>query len=324
MNAWSLRAEPPVDLVRPVTVDPAGLLGPTKGQARGSGWRRTSTGLYVKAAARRDVVEQRILEESCRLPGVGAVTGWAALRMHGCGYFDGFGPDGFTLLPVPLVVPSGTALRRHPGTEVHREQLSADELTVRHGVPCTSPERASFDAARRARDLREAVVVLDMAFAARAASPAALRRFLASKAGWPGIRQVFGALRLSDPRSMSPNETRLRLIWLLDAGLPRPRSNWPVADGMGAFIGRPDLLSEELAVVGEYDGAEHRTRHRHRDDVRRDELFRGCGLEPFRVVGPDLDDVPLVVDRIHSAVRRAGASPTPRTWRIRRDPGPVS
>jgi len=324
MTTWSLRARPPAGLVRPVAVDPAGIAGPTKGQARGAGWRRTSTALYVPAGVNRAVVEQRILEESCRLPGSGAVTGWAALRLHGCGYFDGIAADGSTPLPVPLVVPSGTALRLHPGIEVHREQLPRDEVTVRHGVPCAVPERASFDAARRAPDLREAVVVLDMALAARAVSPRALRRFLASKAGWPGIRQVVGALRLSDPRSMSPNETRLRLIWLLDAALPPPRSNWPVSDDRGAFIGRPDLLSEELAVVGEYDGAEHRTRRRHRDDVRRDELFRGCGLEPFRVVGPDLDDIPLVVDRIRSAVRRAGASPTPRTWRIRRDPGPVS
>ncbi|WP_457109696.1 hypothetical protein [Marmoricola sp. URHA0025 HA25] len=122
---------------------------------------------------------------------------------------------------------------------------------------------------------------------------------------------------------MSPNETRLRLIWRLDAGLPPPRCNWPVADDDGSFIGRPDLLSEDLAVVGEYDGAEHRTRDRHRVDVRRDDLFRRCGLEPFRVVGADLDDVALVVDRIRAAVRRAADSATPRTWRIRRDPGPV-
>ena len=194
---------------------------------------------------------------------------------------------------------------------------------MRGDVRCTTPTRATFDAARRATDLRMAVVVLDLALAAGAVSLSALGEFLATKAGWPGIRQVSDAAVLADPRSLSPKETLLRLIWRLDARLPAPRSNWPVADDAGTFIGRPDLLCEELAVVGEYDGADHRTRARHRDDVRRDELFRRVGLEPFRVVGADLDDISLVVERMRAAVRRAQTSATPRTWRIRRSPAPV-
>jgi hypothetical protein len=136
------------------------------------------------------------------------------------------------------------------------------------------------------------------------------------------VRQVVAAARLSDVRSQSPKETVLRMIWHLDAGCPPPRCNWPVADGAGTFIGSPDLLCEELAVVGEYDGAEHRSRRRHRDDARRDDHFRRAGLEPFRIVGEDLADVPLVVDRIRAAVARAAASGIPRTWRTKRVPGP--
>jgi hypothetical protein len=249
MDTWGLSARQPQTLVRPVPVDPEGTDGPTKGQARGPFWRRTSRGLYVPSSADRGVVEQRILEESCRLPTSGAVTGWAALRLHGAAYFDGLAADGFTPLSVPLVAPSGTPLRRHPGIEIHREQLASDEVTARHGIPCTSPERAAFDAARRASDVRGAVVVLDMAFAAGAVAPAPFRRYFAAKAGWPGIRQVCRAVDLADPRSMSPKETLLRLIWCLDARLPPPLSNWPVADRHGVFIGRPDLLSQELAVV---------------------------------------------------------------------------
>ena len=127
-----------------------------------------------------------------------------------------------------------------------------------------------------------------------------MRQYLVTKAGWPGVRQVTRALELTDARSCSPRETTLRLIWRLDAGLPAPRCNWPVADADGRFIGSPDLLCEEVGVVGEYDGAEHRTRRRQRDDVRRDDLFRRVGLEPFRVVGADLEDVPLVVDRMRA------------------------
>jgi hypothetical protein len=267
MDSWQLRAGRPVGLVRPVAVDPDGRTGPTKGQARGPRWRRTSTGMYVPSQVERGKVEQRILEESCRLPDAGVVTGWAALRLHGARYFDGLADDGSTLLSVPLVVPPGTPLRRTHGVEVHRERLEADEQTARHGIPCASPVRAAFDAARRAPDVREAVVVLDMSLAARVLHMATFREYLSSKGGWPGIRKVQGAADLADNRSKSPKESALRLIWRLDAGRPAPRCNWPVADAAGMFIGSPDLLCEELAVVGEYDGAEHRERRRHRDDA---------------------------------------------------------
>jgi very-short-patch-repair endonuclease len=324
MDSWRLRADPPSGLVRPVSVDPDGRDGPTKGQARGPRWRRTSTGLYVAAAVDRTRVEQRILEESCRLPQSGAVTGWAALRLHGAGYFDGLAHDGATLLPVPLVVPPGTALRQTTGTEVHRERLAADEVAERHGIQCTSPARAAFDAARRASGVRQAVVVLDMSLAARVLDRASFREYLSSRRGRPGIRQVLRAADLAEDRSKSPQESILRLVWRLDARLPAVRCNWPVADATGQFIGSPDLLCEDLAVVGEYDGAEHRARSRHRDDVRRDDLFRRVGLEPFRVVGDDLQDVALVVARIKAAVERARASGTPRTWRVQSNPGPVT
>lgn len=121
---WQLRTRGPVQLSRPVAVDPTGVEGPTAGQSRGPRWRRAVPGLYVPVAADRDVPEQRILEESMRLPPQGAVTGWAAIRLHGAGYFDGLGRDGKTELPVPLVVPPGVTLGRRAGTTVQRERLT--------------------------------------------------------------------------------------------------------------------------------------------------------------------------------------------------------
>jgi hypothetical protein len=111
-------------------------------------------------------------------------------------------------------------------------------------------------------------------------------------------------------------------VWQLDAGLPRPRMNWPVSDDAGRYLGKPDLLCTELGVYGEYDGADHRSRRRHRVDVRRHDDFRRVGLEGFVVVGEDLRETRLVVDRMQAAVRRAARSGIERTWRIRSDPGP--
>lgn len=292
------------------------------GQARGPQWRRTSPRFYVPTTVDRALVEQRILEESMRLPAGGVVTGWAALRLAGGGFFDGLGRDGRALLDVPLLLPPGRDIRRGPGYHVRRERLLAEETTVLCGVPCAVPLRAVFDEARRRQDLRGAVEAIDMALAARLVGLPALRAFTAAKAGWPGIQLVTAALPLAEERSRSPRETALRLAWMLDAGLPRPLCNSPVADGSGRLIGSPDLLCEELAVVAEFDGADHRSRSRHRTDVRREDRFRRSGLEYVAFVGADLDDRHLVVDRLHAAVARARRSGVPRTWRRRRDPGP--
>lgn len=130
-------------------------------------------------------------------------------------------------------------------------------------------------------------------------------------------------MRWADGRSLSPAETWMRLVWMFDAGLPRPLSNWPVADADGRGIGRPDLLCPELAVAGEYDGAEHRSRQRHGIDVDREDLFRGVGLEVFTVVATNQSDVPKVVARMHAAAARAEVARRPRTWLVATNPPPV-
>ncbi|QWZ08552.1 hypothetical protein KRR39_01370 [Nocardioides panacis] len=82
--------------MHPVTLDPDGVSGPTRGAARGRAWRRSSHGLYVPASADDDLPEQRIVEQAARLPPGGAVTGWAACRLHGAAFFDGLHTDGRT------------------------------------------------------------------------------------------------------------------------------------------------------------------------------------------------------------------------------------
>ncbi len=268
------------------------------------------------------LVEQRILEAAQRLPPEGAVSGWAALRMAGGGFFDGLEPDGRTPRPVRLVVPPGRNLRVVGPTVVGRERIDASEMLTLHGVPCTSPLRAAFDEARRSINLREAVVAVDMALAADLFSLEEYVAYAHDCRHWPGARQARAAGRLADPRSLSPGETRMRLIWVLDAGLAAPRCNWPIADLDGHRLGKPDLLSEELGVVGEFNGAEHRTRARQAMDVRREDAFRGAGLECFAVVGRDQFDIPLVLKRIRSTCERAHTSRRTRGWLIARDPGP--
>ncbi|MEV5001134.1 hypothetical protein [Nocardioides sp. LML1-1-1.1] len=287
----------------PCPVDPSGVAGPTRGEAAGPRWRRTSRGRYVPATVDGTRPEQRVVEAYARTDGAGAVTGWAALWLHGAAYFDGAGA------PVPLVE-GRRRLRSTPQVRVLRALLPDDQVLTRRGVRCTVPERALRDHLA-GTGLREAVVAIDMAVAAGITSRRRLRGVLP--------RRWETALDLADEHSASPQETRLRLVWQLDAGWARPLVNRDVLAEDGRFLGRPDLLDADRGIVGEYAGAVHRDRARHRHDVRREDLFRRAGLEYVEVVGDDLRHPALVVERMEAAAARAGR--LPRRWRL--GPAPV-
>lgn len=250
-----------------------------------------------------------------RLPADGAVTGWAACLLHGAALIDGLLPDGATPMPVPLAVGPRARLRPDGRAVLHRDRLDPAERTVRRGIACVTGERATFDAMRTARDLREAVVVLDMMAAAERTTIRRIRAYADTRAGWSGVGQVRAAMALADESSRSPNETRMRLIWVLDAGLPRPRCNQPVHDGRGRLVGVADLFDADSSVAGEFDGADHRTTRRHTRDVGKQEAFRELGIEVFRVTGTDLHDVALVVRRMRGAhARGQQADRSGRRW----------
>jgi hypothetical protein len=263
-----------------------------------------------------DLVEQRVLEQSVRLPISGAVTGWAALRLHGGAYFDGLAKDGRTRLPVPLLVPVASGLRPLPGSTVTRDPLDEDEVTTVAGIPVTTPARAVFDEIRRVEDPREAVVAFDMAAAAELVSRREMVDYVVRRRSWRRSRRVAWALGFVSELSVSPGETRMRLVWVVDAGMPPPLVNQPVWDLHGRLLGVADLLDVEAGLVGEYDGATHRQAHRHAADVRREDVFRRSGLEIVTATGPDLQEVPALAERIRLAHRRAAATGRQRQWTI--------
>lgn len=318
MHRWDPIAPPPRGLVTPVRVDATGAAGPTRGQAAGPRWRRTTKGHDVPAEAPR-TAEQRIVEQSMVIRAHGVVTGWAALRLHGGNFFDGVAPDGRTGLAVPITA-NGDRLRETSGIRLDRGTLHPAEVALRHGFRCARVERALFDEMVGRGEFREAVVATDMAAEAQLTSIARMRRYVAWRRGARGVRLVSAALDLADEGARSPQEARSRMVWENDAGWGRPLTNRAVHALSGSFLGTPDLLDPVRGVVGEYAGADHRDRARHVVDVRREDLFRRAGLEYVEVVGPDLQDRELVVDRIHAAGERAGRFS--QRWRL--GPAPPS
>jgi hypothetical protein len=284
----------------PTSIDPTGVHGPSRGSAQRSRWRRTSPGLFVPTTT-TCVVEQRIVEAWAAVP-ASLVTGWAALRLYGGGFFDGLERNGVGPMPVPLLVPHAQRRGNGPGREVIRvANLPAGALAF--GIQVTRPERSVVEAMRMADSEREAIVVCDMALAARITTIEKVADEIASPTPVKGLPRVRRALGLADAHCRSPQESRLRLTWLLDAGFPPPLMNRGVWDLTGDLIGVPDLFDPEAGVCGEYDGAFHRDRARHRRDVHRWEGFRAVGLETFTVVAGDRPSV--VVQRMRAARDRA-------------------
>lgn len=297
---WRPRCPPARNLIVPHRLDPTGVVGPTRHQARRGLWRQTTYGFHVPADTDSSVVEQRILEQSMRIGDDGAVTGWAALRLYGAAFFDGLARDGRTLEPVPLVAPR--KLTDTPDSVTSRVSMTGHRIWLVQGVRCVGVERAVVDEILRVEDLRESVVVIDMACAARITSLRRLRSYV-DRHPRAGNQAVLGALALADEHSLSPQETRMRLVWVLDGGWPRPLCNPTVYTVTGDLIGKPDLLDPMSGVAGEYNGAHHRGRARHRSDVERAERFLRGGLEGFVIVAGDGVDEQL--DRMRSAYDRA-------------------
>jgi len=206
---------------------------------------------------------------------------------------------------VPLAVGRRSKIRPDSQVTVSREPLAPDEVTIRHGVPCTVVRRALFDEMRRPRELRESVVAMDMAAAALLVSIQQIHDYWEERRGWRRASSVEAALELASEFSRSPQESRTRMVWEIDAGLPRPLVNQRIWDLEGNLLGIADLLDLEAGLVGEYDGADHRTATRHTHDISRQERFERQGLEVLRVTGLDLLDPSRVVDRIHFHRSRA-------------------
>jgi hypothetical protein len=255
------------------------------------------------------------VEQAQRLTDRGAVTGWASLHLAGANWFGGLDADGREL-PVPLALSPLHELRNAPGVEVSRQMLPRSEVVLRHGVPCLGDHRSIFDVMRRVRGVRHAVRTLAMAMYAELTSPSRFGPYVLAHSGRTLVGQCRDAVGLAPEGAESPQEASMLLVWVVDAGLPRPLLNRSVYDLNGNFLARPDLLDPVAGVFGEYDGGHHHGYETRLKDVGRKDLLRRSGLEGFTVVGGELPDRKRVADRMIETRERAFRAAHPRRWTI--------
>lgn len=261
---------------------------------------------------------QRIVDASVVLPPGGAIGGWAAAYLHGVESLAGIHWDG-TPLDVTVCIAREQQVRR-AGIDDFRSALHPGDVTSFGGLPVTSLLRTAFDLARRASGRADAVGVLDAVAHATDLDVADVAAYAAERRRWFGRRQVLDAVGLTDRRSLSPYESRLRMLWMLDAGLPRPECNVPIFDRDGRLLGYPDLFAPAAGVVAEYDGAHHRDPDQQSSDNAREESFERAGLIVVRAGVRDLFALRAETVRRLRAAYRDGVSRDRGRDRWRCDP----
>ena len=254
---------------------------PIRGQLRCKGFRRVSHGLFLRE--RDDLSHDEefwrdlrawlaVLPEEARFTHVtGArLRGWALPKL----------PE---QTPVFAAVAGDPARPRRPGLTCSRLRRTAPEGACRHGLPVDSSEEILL---RCARDLGHIDLVILVVSAVRAGDidQAAMRLVLGSRRpGVTALRAAWGAAR---GELQSPGEV---ILYLFHRAIDVPVTpQVTLYDERGGVLGQADLHVIGTKNVHEYDGAVHRDKVQHRNDLRRD---RGWAGSDYVRRGYTLDDL---------------------------------
>lgn len=175
------------------------------------------------------------------------ISGVAASALHGADWVDD-----------DAVIEMRFNCTRPPnGIVARNETLFEDEITYVDDLPVTTPARTAFDLGRF-QQRWQALARMDALMRANPFSVEDVKLIAKRRPGARGIRQLRELLPLVDAGAMSPQESRLRLLFI-DAGFPKPTTQIPVFDEDGQLVRILDMGWKEFMVGAEYDGELHRT-----------------------------------------------------------------
>ena len=121
-----------------------------------------------------------------------------------------------------------------------------------------------------------------------------------------GVRKLRLARDLTRYGSLSPQETRLRLL-LSESRFPEPALNYRVRDASGDVLAMVDLAYPERRVAIEYLGDHHRTDiHTYRKDIRRRDILAIAGWSVLFTTADDLQDPRLFLTHLRRQLASTG------------------
>lgn len=270
----------------------------TRAQLR-SRYRPIYRDVYVPREHRLRL-RDRVVGVALGSPGA-VIAGLAASAMHGAKWVD-------DTVPVELIATA----RCQRGLIVRRETLHEDEIMTIAGIRVTTPARTIFDLGRHlSRD--RAIERMDALMNICSVDLEDVALIAKRHAGARGLRRLRVALPLADAGAESLPETRLRMLFV-DAGLPRPTTQFVILDESGRYVRRIDMCWEEFKVGAEYDGEQHLTsRHQYVLDVRVNRVLQRLGWHVIHVIKEDRGED--IVAQARAALVSRGWQPGPRKQR---------
>ncbi|HVH23913.1 MAG TPA: hypothetical protein VNA11_15800 [Pseudonocardia sp.] len=282
----------------------AGLVTP--GQLRGPRYLRLFPDTYVRREREPPGLCLRSYAAHLYSGRRGILAGYSAADRQGAPC----DPKG----PVPAELTVGRIdLRSRKGLIVHRNKLRTDEYQVIDGVPVTTHLRTSYDLARWAGELVEAVVAVDALANRGRFVPSDVLELAGRYPGARGCARLPRVVELADRRAGSPMESRLRLVLVL-RGLPVPEVQFPVLDDQRKRAVWLDLAYPERRIGIEYEGEEHTRPERVLRDVGRytglvDRGWRIYRFTKYEVYG-DPDDIAVKIARALAAAPSGAPAPS--------------
>jgi very-short-patch-repair endonuclease len=242
---------------------------------------------------------------SLALPGDAVFTHLTSARLRGWWLPNGLG--------APIIANSiADDLHVHRrGVYVRRSAIPVHQVDVRADLRVASPAWTIVELAEHLA-LIDLVIVMDGALHGGDVTVAKIKDAMVR--GRRGVRVLRRAVGLCDARSESPWETVLRLLHVL-SGIPVEPQH-VMRNRVGVAIGRGDLLIRGTQRVAEYDGAGHRDRHQHQDDLRREKAMSRAGYERYGYVAREILGAPerVIADAEEALGLPASAART-QLWR---------
>jgi len=254
---------------------------PIRGERRCKGFRRVSHGLFLRERDDLSADEEfwrdlhawlAVLPDGARFTHVtGArLRGWALPKL----------PE---QTPVFAAVDGDPARPRRPGLICSRLRRTTPDGARRRGLPVDSSEEILL---RCARDLGHIDLVMLVVAALRAGDIDQMVMSLVLESRRPGVVALRAAWGEARKELQSPGEV---ILYLFHRAIDVPVApQVTVYDERGGVLGQADLLVIGTRNVHEYDGAVHRDKVQHRNDLRRE---RGWAGSDYVRRGYTLDDL---------------------------------
>ncbi len=283
----------------PFVVSRDGSAGLSRDECRSKAFRRPSRSLRIPAVLPDDhEIHCRAVDLVSRADAV--LWGPSAALLMGLPL-----PYRLEGLTVHVLVPEKVPRPRRAGVRARQADIIAAETHEVRGLRLTSPARTFVDLAAF-MGLPSLVAVGDAVLRDWRCPPEEIESVIRRRLRYGGKVRARQALPLLDPRSESPQESRLR-VHIIEDGLPAPSVNMVIRDELGEFIARVDLGYEKWRIVIEYDGQVHATRERRHKDATRRTLLREHGYYVVEVVADDLLFPERAIGKVRRALRARGA-----------------